>query len=63
MTAVLHVTCDLCNRPIEFDRHILRVESGSLRDRRPSCDFCNQCFSKFLAFLELTPHVEPAEAG
>ena len=54
MTAVIHITCDLCGQNILEDRHLLRVESGSMRGRRPECDFCQACFARFLAFLDLT---------
>jgi hypothetical protein len=52
MTAVLTVTCDVCRKPVESDRHLIRVESGSLRGRRPEADFCPGCFSAFLGWLD-----------
>ena len=46
------IWCDLCRQPIEADRHLLRVESGSLRDRRPEIDLCRACLAAMLAWLE-----------
>lgn len=49
-------TCDLCHSPIATDRHLLRAESGSLRQRLEDekADLCAGCFSRFLAWLEGT---------
>ena len=51
MTATLTVTCDKCKRTIEADRHLVRVESGPLRCRRPEIDLCSDCAAGFLEWL------------
>lgn len=51
MTATLNVTCDKCGRTIEADRHLVRVDSGSLRGRRPEVDLCTGCAAVFLDWL------------
>ncbi len=52
MTAVLTVTCDRCRRPVETDRHLIRFDSGSARDRRPQIDLCRGCAGWLLATLD-----------
>ena len=46
------VTCDRCRLPIEADRHMLKVESGSGRVHRAEADYCSTCFRLWLAWQE-----------
>ena len=48
MTALLSSTCDRCQASIDSDRHLIRIESGSLRQRRPEPDLRMDCFRLFL---------------
>jgi hypothetical protein len=43
--------CDRCGSPIEADRHLFRVEAGSLRTRCPEFDCCPACASALFAWL------------
>jgi len=61
MSAVLTVTCDRCRRPVETDRHLIRFDSGSARDRRPEIDLCRGCAGWLLAALD-GPGDEPEGA-
>ena len=55
MAVKTEITCDVCNDPIKADRHLLRAESGSLRDRRPEIDLCPACFAGLLDRLGRGP--------
>jgi hypothetical protein len=47
-TTIVH--CDRCGSTIAADRHLFRVESGSLRTRSSKFDCCPSCASALLAW-------------
>ena len=64
MASMLIVECDNCKAKVVSDRHSIRIESGSLRNRRPEIDFCASCFSRWLeAIDEKQSEPQPQEIG
>lgn len=61
MAAMMTVTCDRCRRTIEADRHLLRIESGTLRGRRSEVDLCTVCAAGFLEWIDR--HHDDDDAG
>jgi hypothetical protein len=62
MSTTLHVVCDRCRQPVVEDRHVIRFDSGSLRERKPDIDTCLACAAALLEWLDQGV-AAPAEAA
>jgi hypothetical protein len=45
------IFCDRCHRLIDAGRTLLHVETGPLRERRPTCDLCPACLEEWVRWL------------
>jgi hypothetical protein len=58
-TLIVH--CDKCDREIDRDRTLLRIEAGPRRNNYPSSiDLCNDCSYNFLNWLADRPSATTA---
>jgi hypothetical protein len=46
------ISCDRCGVEISADRTLLTVETGPLRSKRPTVDFCRDCAVAFFSWID-----------